>query len=254
MKNLLSVSAMLACFSASIAAAKAQPLPSELTDATRQRAIPVVIQLPVQTSCSKAAPCRVAILGSGYGIAHNEYQFITTVLNQRGYLTIAIQHELPEDPPLSRSMPFSETRLENWQRGVDSVEFVRATLAAQLSHFNFNELTLLGHSNGGDIAALYAQQYPQQVKQVVTFDSRRVPMPRSLGVAVLTLRASDYPADEGVLPNTEETAQFPICVSLIPDSKHNDMYDGGPEWLKTAMQNRLSHYLDGVSCDKLVLQ
>ncbi|QXX05425.1 hypothetical protein [Vibrio neptunius] len=68
-------------------------------------------------------------------------------------------------------------------------------------------------------------------------------------IAACSIRASDFPADKGVLPLEKE--QSHICVVTIPDSRHNDMTDDGPEWLKEKMNFLVRHYLQQQSCSTL---
>ena len=121
-----------------------------LSDAQTQRDIPIHISYPQDTSvCSSRSPCPVALLSSGYGVAYDNYTFISNTLNAVGYLVVAVQHELPGDPPLAVRGDLYTARSENWQRGANSLEFVRTELQQRMPHYNFADITLVGHSNGG---------------------------------------------------------------------------------------------------------
>ena len=110
--------------------------------------------------------------------------------------------------------------------------------------YDFTKLTLFGHSNGGDISALYGSIYPNEVSQIITLDHRRMLIPRNKNIHVLTLRGSDYPADANVLLNDSELNKFPVTQIMIEKSRHNDMYDGGPKWLVDRMSKEVGTFLD----------
>jgi hypothetical protein len=215
-----------------------------LYDKDRGRHIPIEVNLPQNTEhCSKRQKCPLAFISSGYGVKHNDYAFITQVLNKLGYLVVSIQHELENDPPLSRTSPFIKTRYENWQRGAVTLSFVRDALSSQLDTYDFDKLTLVGHSNGGDISALFSNQHDAMVETLITLDHRRFPLPRSRTINVLTIRASDFPADDGVLLTSEELAEFGDREVKIEKARHNDMTDYGPEWLKQKVVSVIHDYL-----------
>jgi len=219
-------------------------------DESRDRNIPVTVSKPINSaSCTQKNQCPVAIISAGYGIKHTEYQFIETLLKQHGFLTIAVGHELPSDPPLSVTGNLYQTRSENWQRGANSLRFVRSFLGEKVIAYNFNALTLIGHSNGGDISSWLANEHVDFIERVITIDHRRVPLPRNHNIKVLSIRGSDFPADEGVLYTPSEVSEYPVCVVKIDKSRHNDMYDGGPTWLKEAIIDKIALFLTNKPCD-----
>ena len=220
-----------------------------LFDASRQRQIPIELYYPANANdCLATHPCPVALLSAGYGVAHTEYRFVAEVLNRAGYLVIAIGHELAQDPPLSVQGNLFETRRENWQRGAVTLEFVQQALQTQLPGFDFSRLTLVGHSNGGDISAWLANAHPELVSALITLDHRRVPLPRNKNIRVLSIRASDFPADEGVLLSEPEQARYDGCVLTIAGAKHNELTDQGPDWLKARIKADLLSYLTQHQC------
>lgn len=119
-------------------------------DESRDRNIPVTVSKPINSaSCTQKNQCPVAIISAGHGIKHTQYQFIETLLKQRGFLTIAVGHELPSDPPLSVTGNLYQTRSENWQRGAATLRFVKSFLGEKFVGYNFNALTLIGHQMVG---------------------------------------------------------------------------------------------------------
>jgi hypothetical protein len=231
-------------------ASKTSPFSEQvLFDKVRHRAIPVAFYTAkhFQASCLRASPCPVAILSSGYGLRHTDYGFLADTLVKLGYLVIAVHHELPSDPPLSVTGKLFETRSENWQRGADTLRFVRSQLKQSMTGFDFDHLLLIGHSNGGDISAWLANEMLAEneafIDTVITLDSRRVPLPKHATVKLLSIRGSDFPADKGILPTVDEQHVFGLYVTTIPNSRHNDMYDGGPVWLKAEIRRQLFNFL-----------
>ncbi|QTH73269.1 alpha/beta hydrolase [Pseudoalteromonas xiamenensis] len=223
--------------------------PESLVDAARHRTVPIEIQLPEkQERCTLQQRCKVAFISSGYGIPHDKYQFMVRTLTQHGFMTVSIAHELEQDPDLSRIPPFLATRAENWQRGAQTLAFVRETLSPSFEAYDFDHLWLLGHSNGGDISAWYANATPTFVEAVVTIDSRRVLLPRNKDIRVLSIRGSDFPADDNVLYTDSERLSYPVCVMQIPNARHNDMSDFGPEWLTNKMTSAITSFLENQSC------
>ncbi|ASM49551.1 hypothetical protein PESP_a1431 [Pseudoalteromonas espejiana DSM 9414] len=216
-----------------------------IVDQSRNRTIPINITLPNNSDkCSEQVKCPVAFVNAGYGISHNEYTFASKLFNAHGYLSIAVAHELKTDPALNRMQPYLTTRMENWHRGVVTLKFLVNQLSTQYPEYDFTKLTLFGHSNGGDISALYASIYSAEVNQVITLDHRRMLIPRNKNIRVLTLRGSDYPADANVLLNDTELKVFPVSQVMIEKSRHNDMYDSGPTWLVERMSNEMTAFLN----------
>ncbi|PKM19485.1 MAG: alpha/beta hydrolase [Gammaproteobacteria bacterium HGW-Gammaproteobacteria-15] len=217
-----------------------------LSDAQTQRDIPIHISYPQDTSvCSSKNPCPVALLSSGYGVAYDNYKFISNTLNAAGYLVVAVQHELPGDPPLAVRGDLYTARSENWQRGANSLEFVRTELQQHMPNYNFVAPTLIGHSNGGDISGWYINSGKGKVAQLITLDHRRVPLPRIEKMSVLSIRGSDFPADKDVLYSENELKQFNACIVQIANSKHNEMTDFGPDWLKQTLSKAIAAFLTG---------
>jgi dienelactone hydrolase len=227
-----------------------EPSRQLLMDEQRQRAIPIAIHQPQladkKSNCVNSS-CPVAILSAGYGLLHTDYAFLATSLSELGYLVIAVGHELPTDPPLSVTGDVYQTRSENWQRGAQTLRFIRSQLKQTMTGFDFDHLLLIGHSNGGDISAWLANEMLAEneafISTVVTLDSRRVPLPRSGKIKLLTLRGSDFPADVGVLPTALEQQTLGLCVVTVANARHDDMYDGGPDWLKTKLKRLLKDFL-----------
>lgn len=209
----------------------------QLNDQSRGRSIPLRIEYPSGADrCSPRDPWPVTVVSAGYLVPHTEYRFLAQTLNKLGYLVVAIGHEVSGDQPLAVRGDLSTSRQENWSRGAATIEVVMNRLQDEMPRYDFSKLVLIGHSNGGDIAAWYANKSVGNVATVITLDHRRVPLPRRAPIQVLSVRAKDFDADPGVLPAIGERNADGICIREIPAARHNDMTDRGPSWLKQAIQ------------------
>lgn len=223
-----------------------------IIDKTRDRKIPIEISYPTQKfQCTDSNKCPVSFISAGYGVSHNKYVFLTRILNELGYMTVSIAHELPQDPPLSTKGNLFKSRSENWLRGASTLDFLQRQLSSQYSNYDFDSLVLVGHSNGGDISAWLANEGKSYVKTIITLDNRRVPLPRNDNIQVLSIRGSDFPADSGVLPTSQKENTHLMCIVEIPNSRHNDMSDYGPEWLKTKITRIIDVFLSEGRCASL---
>ena len=221
-------------------------------DKARDRTIPIEVTMPIDAGqCTANTKCPVALLSAGYGVSHVQYSFIAAQLNQVGYLVIAIGHELASDPALSVSGDLYQTRSENWRRGAKTLDFLHNELSKRYTHYDFEKLMLIGHSNGGDISAWLASENKAYIQKIITLDHRRVPLPRRHNIEVLSIRASDFPADKGVLHTLAEQEEYDSCIVTIPNAKHNDIADFGPVWLKEKINVLINNYLQGQSCSAL---
>ena len=137
----------------------------------------------------------------------------------------SIQHELPSDELLPMTGNAQVSRRPNWERGAQNILFVINELKNRYPTLDFKHLTLIGHSNGGDMSMLFAHKYPELVNKVISLDNRRMPFPKTKQPRIYSLRSSDQVADEGVLPNEQEQKSFGITVIKLNNTIHNDMDD-----------------------------
>lgn len=212
-----------------------------LFDSARQRAVPVVVYQPARrTSALRLKP---AILSHGYGGRNTDYTFIAKTLVAHGYVVASIQHELPLDAPMPTVGNVRQVRQPFWERGVQNMLFVRQALRRKYPTLDFDELLLVGHSNGGDSAMLFAEEHPALVAQVISLDNRRMLLPRAVRPRVLALRSSDQVADPSVLPTPAEQAQFGTAIVPLPNTLHNDMWDGATTAQKQEMSAAIARFL-----------
>lgn len=217
----------------------------ELFDKSRNRKIPVAIFQPA--SNKKVNNQQVVIFSHGYGENKGGdnmiYSYLTETLASKGYFVISIQHELPTDDLLAMDGDLKVTRKPNWERGTENILYVLNEFKTIKPELDFKHLTLIGHSNGGDMTALFAVKYPKLVDKIITMDNRRMPLPRVNHPKVYTLRSKNYAADEGVLPTEQEQKKYGMTVQLTPIN-HSDMdNDATPEERKIIMTN-IEKYLN----------
>jgi len=192
--------------------------------------------------------CPVALISAGYGVDHTHYGFIARTLSELGYLVVAVQHELPSDAPLAKTGDLFKARAPVWQRGAENLRFTRNSLQQRYPEYDWTNLTLIGHSNGGDISAWLLQESPEFATTLITLDHRRVPLPRTQLLRVLSIRAADFAADANVLPSTAEQKALGMCIRTIANAKHNDMQDSGTEELKASILARIKAFVSDKEC------
>jgi predicted dienelactone hydrolase len=215
-----------------------------LFDKTRNRAVPVVLYSPVSASGKSRAKKKLAILNHGYGTKNTEYTFIAETLVARGFLVASIQHEISGDEPIPTVGKPSEVRRPNWERGAANILFVIDELKRIHPGLDFKNLLIVGHSNGGDTAMLFAEKYPEKAAKIISLDNRRMPIPRIKKPQILSIRSSDQTADEGVLPTTAEQKKFKIRIVKLENTIHNDMWDGANVGQKREISEIISRFLE----------
>lgn len=188
----------------------------------------------------------VAILNHGNTVKHTEYSFLANAFAARGYLVIAPQHDLPSDPPMvTKPGELYVGRLTQIQRGVANIKFAVEEMQKIQPNADYEKLTMVGHSMGGDISMYFAKQYPDEIKKVVTLDNLRVPFLTDGKFQILSFRSKDtqFKPDPGVVPSAEECEKAGITV-VDTGLQHNDMRDTGPDAAKSSIEGMLNKFLD----------
>jgi hypothetical protein len=218
-----------------------------LFDSARHRSVPIDLYVRPDAEFESRIGVRrlpVAIINQGNTVGSDEYCFIADVFAARGYLVASIQHDLPTDPPLSMSGSPYLGRLPQYQRGLADIKFVIGKLRKLYPDADYARLTLIGHSNGGDVSVFYAADHPKSVATLITLDNLRVPLDiaqartlsfRSLGGA--------FKPDIGVVPGRAEQKQDGIEV-VMTGAPHTELSDRGPTKLKEWIADELSRFLD----------
>jgi hypothetical protein len=188
----------------------------------------------------------VAILNHGNTVKFTEYSFLANVFAARGYMAISIQHDLPTDAPMVTKVgELYVGRLPQIQRGIANIRFAVEEMKKVEPNADYDHLTVVGHSMGGDISMYFAKMYPDQIKKVVTLDNLRVPFMTDGRFKILSFRSKDpqFKTDPGVIPPEEVREKSGITV-VQTAFQHNDMRDTGPDGTKASIQGMLDKFLD----------
>src|SRR6476620_12405155 len=209
----------------------------DLFEASLQR--PIAVDLAVRRDYELKADdgfwkLPVAVISNGNTVKNTEYSFLANVFAARGYLVASIQQDIPTDPPLMTKigLPYVGRR-EVYERGEANILFVVGQLKTLQPNADYNHLTLVGHSNGGDISMFCAKRHPELVSKVITLDNLRVPFVLSDKLKILSFRSKDptFRTDPGVLPTAEQAKAEGIDI-VHTEFQHTDMSDRGPDSVK----------------------
>ena len=188
----------------------------------------------------------VAILNHGNTVKFTEYSFLANVFAARGYLTISIQHDLPTDAPLVTKVgEIYVGRLPQYQRGIANIRFAVDEMKKIEPNADYDRLTMVGHSSGGDISMYFAKMYPDHIKKIVTLDNLRVPFMTEGRFKILSFRSKDpvFKPDPGVVPDSEVCEKSGITV-VQTGYQHTDMSDRGSDHVKSTIQGMLDKFLE----------
>jgi hypothetical protein len=219
-----------------------------LFDASRQR--PISVDLAVRRDYETKADngfwkLPVAIISNGNTVKNTEYSFLANALAARGYLVASIQQDLPSDPPLMTKvgLPYVGRR-GIYMRCEANILFVLGELQKRQPNADYDHLTLVGHSNGGDVSMYVAKQHPELVSKVITLDNLRVPFVLSDKMKILSFRSKDpnFKTDPGVLPTPKDAHADGIDI-VNPGALHTQLSDRGPDSLKERIQATLDKFL-----------
>src|SRR5579871_4619792 len=191
----------------------------------------------------------VAILNHGNTVKFTEYSFLSNLFAARGYMVASIQHDLASDAPLVTKVgELYVGRLPQYHRGVANIRFAIDQLKKIQPNADYDHLTMVGHSNGGDISMYFAKLYPDQIRKVVTLDNLRVPFMTDGKFKIISFRSKDpvFKPDPGVIPADEICEKAGITV-VRTSFQHNDMRDTGSDEAKATIQEMLDKMLDDES-------
>jgi len=188
----------------------------------------------------------VAIVSHGNTVKNTEYSFLTNLFAARGYLVVSVQHDLAtDDPMVTKAGEEYVGRRMQYNRGIFNIKFAVEKLQKLYPNADYHHLTLIGHSNGGDISMYFAKLHPEMVKKVVTLDNLRVPFLTDGKIKILSFRSKDpvFKADPGVVPDDDVCAKAGITV-VRTEFQHNDLSDRGAESVEASIEAKLHAFLD----------
>jgi pimeloyl-ACP methyl ester carboxylesterase len=187
----------------------------------------------------------VVVFSHGNTVKSTEYSFINNVFAAHGYMVLSIQHDLPTDTPMvtKPGEPYVG-RLPQIQRGVANIRFAVAQMHEVHPNADYDHLTVVGHSMGGDITMYFAKQHPDEIKKVVTLDNLRVPFMTDGKFKILSFRSKDpqFKTDPGVIPSGQLREKAGITVVNTP-FRHDDMRDTGSKEAKASIEAMLDKFL-----------
>jgi Chlorophyllase enzyme len=225
-------------------------------DTARQR--PVAVDLAVRRDYQMKADdgfwkLPVAIISNGNTVKNTEYSFLANVLAARGYLVASVQQDIPTDPPLMTKIgqPYVGRR-GVYEKGEANILFVLGQLKKLQPNADYDHLTLVGHSNGGDTAMYFAKHHAELVSKVITLDNLRVPFVLSDKMKILSFRSDDpnFQTDPGVLPSAEQAKADGVDI-IKTKFQHTWMSDRGPDSVKERIQATLDQFLGDGSASEL---
>jgi pimeloyl-ACP methyl ester carboxylesterase len=222
----------------------------DLFDEERQR--PVAVEVAERVDYGMKADAGywklpVAVISNGNTVRNTEYSFLANVFAARGYLVVSVQQDNPSDPPLVTKVGLPYVgRLAVYEKGEANILFVLEQLKGLHPNADYDHLTLVGHSNGGDTAMYFAMQHPKMVSKVVTLDNLRVPFVLRDKLKILSFRSKDpqFKTDPGVVPTPEQCKKEGIDVVQTP-YQHTWMSDRGPDFAKQSIEATLDRFLGG---------
>jgi hypothetical protein len=228
----------------------------DLFDTARAR--PVSVDLAVRRDYEMKADAGyaklpVAIISNGNTVKNTEYSFLANVLAARGYLVASIQQDLPTDPPLVTKIGLPYVgRQAVYERGEANILFVLGQLKTLQPNADYDHLTLVGHSNGGDVAMFCAKQHPELVSKVITLDNLRVPFVLNDKMKILSFRSTDpdFKTDPGVLPTPQQARADGIDI-VNTQFQHTWMSDRGPDSAKEKIEATLNQFLGNAAASDL---
>ncbi|MBR1246556.1 alpha/beta hydrolase [Bradyrhizobium sp. AUGA SZCCT0169] len=188
----------------------------------------------------------VVIISHGNTVKHTEYSFLANTFAARGYLVGSIQHDIETDEPMvTRIGEEYVGRRPQYNRGIFNIMFAIEEMKKAYPNADYRRLTLVGHSNGGDISMYFASRRPELVKKVVTLDNLRVPFITDGNIKILSFRSTDphFKPDPGVIPDDEMCRKAGITV-VNTAFQHNELSDRGSDRVKSTIQALVHKFLD----------
>ena len=189
----------------------------------------------------------VAILNHGNTVKFTEYSFLANVFAARGYMTVSIQHDLPTDGPMvTKAGELYVGRQPQYLRGIANIKFAAEQMKKVQPNADYDRLTMVGHSNGGDISMYFAKMYPDHIKKIVTLDNLRVPFMTDGRFKILSFRSKDpqFKPDPGVIPAEEVCEKAGITVVNTRARAHTFPDCGPVRPLRSALMRRLHSFHD----------
>jgi hypothetical protein len=213
-------------------------------DTLRMRKIPVALY---HFSIAKHKHCkRLILFNHGYNFnspnSYLSYSYLMEALAGMGYLVASVQQELAGDDTIAFEGDIQKLRRPFWERGAANNSYVIEELKRMQVLSDDAHVSLIGHSNGGDIVMYQASVDSTAIDEVISLDHLRAKVPVRNGLRVLSLRALDKEPDKGVLPPEPYPAH--ITIRKLKFTNHSDMSDGNTAIQQQEVRGHILTFLD----------
>ncbi len=188
----------------------------------------------------------IILINPGNEVAMTDYSYLAIELASHGFFVIAIENQLKDDPKLIIKKTLEETRMPAWQRGVDNNLAVIKELQTKAfsTKLDFNNITLIGHSLGGDMVMLFARQYPNLVKNIISLDNLRIDFPDQEKPKMLILRSQKRQEEQNAKVDINRTIKFGHQLIFIQGATHRMFSDEGNNQVKDQINKAVVNFLN----------
>ena len=219
----------------------------EVLDSVRNRLVPYALYSP-EVKADLKESIRLVVFSHGYGSNYSRnylnYSYLTKRLAKTGFWTLSIQHELLGDPLIPKEGNMQVVRMPFWIRGEQNILFVLNDFRKKHPDLKISSVDLIGHSNGGDMSILTAEEHPELIRKVITLDHLRFPIPRVTSPQFSSLRSTDKTADSLVIPSPEVCFKNGINIIQLKNITHNQMNDEGSRKQKKQINQIIQKILE----------
>jgi dienelactone hydrolase len=187
----------------------------------------------------------IVLINPGNKVAMTDYSYLAVELASHGFFVVAIENQLKNDPKLTIRKPLIETRMPAWQRGVDNNLAVIEELKDQdySTSLDFNNITLIGHSLGGDTVMLFAKEYPDLAKNIVSLDNLRIDFPNQDKPKMLILRNQKRQDNPSTKEDMARAKKFAHQLIFIEGAAHRMFSDEGNNPVKSQINKAVVNFL-----------
>lgn len=188
----------------------------------------------------------IVLINPGNGVAMTDYSYLATELASHGFFVVTIANQLKDDPKLITKKTLKETRMPAWQRGVDNNLAVLVELKNKdfVDMLDFNNITLIGHSLGGDMVMLFATEHPDLVKNIISLDNLRINFPDQKKPRMMILRNQKRSQSSNVNDDILRAKKFGQQLIFIPGATHRAFSDEGDNWVKSQINKAVIGLLE----------
>lgn len=196
---------------------------------------------------SQSKLLKIVLINPGNEVAMTDYSYLATELASYGFFVVCIENQLKSDPKLIVKKTLAETRMPAWQRGVDNNLAVIKELKSRdfADHLDFSNITLIGHSLGGDMVMLFAKEHPKLLTNLISLDNLRIEFPNQKKPKMLILRNQERQYDSVTKEDLVRAQRYGHKLVFIKNSTHRQFSDEGTFEVKTMINREVISFLNG---------